>query len=126
IDRRSGVGYVKRIALLEARLGNKEQALKIGRELVTGPDRGPDAFRTFAELCMELGDAAKAIDALRRGARLHPVDLTVHRALADALSAQGSAEAAEVYFELLRKTQRLDEKLELVAKLADLYQRLGR
>jgi tetratricopeptide (TPR) repeat protein len=122
IDRRNRAEYLTGIAKLESRLGRIDVALKAGRDLLAAAPGNPDNFEFFAQLCFQLGKAEEGLDTLRRALRVNPNDTKVVLTLADTLAAQfQTEEAVEMYWRAFDRSGELDQKVDVVRRLTDLY-----
>ena len=122
LDRRSRTDYLTGIAKLESRLGRRGPALEAGRELLAAAPGNPDHHQFFAELCFSLGEADEGLDALRRAARANPSDPKAMLTLAENLSRQfRTEEAIELFWRAFARTNEIEGKLAIVARLADQY-----
>ena len=122
LDRRSRTEHLGNVAKLEARLGRVEPALAAGRDLLAASPGNADNLQFFADLCFQLGDNEQGLDALRRAVRSSESDPRPMIALAEALARDfRTEEAIEQYWRAFDRTNDLDSKLGLVARLADLH-----
>ena len=122
LDRRSRTEHLIDVAKLEARLGRTEQALAAGRDLLAAAPGNAENLQFFADLCFQLGDNEQGLEALRRAVRSGESDPRPMIALAEALARDfRTEEAIEQYWRAFDRTNDLDGKLGLVAKLADLH-----
>ncbi len=122
LDRRLRGEHLNNVARLEARLGRRREALEAGREVLDASPNNPDAYRAFAELCFQLGEADEGLAALRRAVRVSPGEaqplLALARALADRFR---TGEAIELYSKAFERSASLDDRLAVVPPLAELY-----
>ena len=82
----------------------------------------PEHAQFFADLCFQLGAPDEGLETLRRTARANATDPQALISLADALAREFRAEEAiELYWRAFDKTNDLDGKLGLVARLTELY-----
>jgi len=124
LDRRARAEHLATVARLEARLGRKDEALRAGREVVDASPGNPEALRTFSDLCFGLGEDEEGIAALRRAVRLHEADPRGLSHLAEVLAREFRAEEAiELFWKAFERTDDLDARLGLIARLADLHLR---
>lgn len=125
-DRSLRTHYLTELAGIEARLGRADEALAAGRELIAAAPGNPKHYQAFAELCFRLGRDDEAIEALRQSTRLAAEGIEPLLVLGDTLARQfKSAEAVEIYWQALPKSNDLDDKLTLVSRLAELHLRMG-
>ncbi len=122
IDRRNRTEHLMGVAKLETRLGRIEAALKAGRDLLAAAPGNPDSHQFFAELCFQLGRPEEGLDALRRAVRANPNDTKIVLELAETLAGQYQTdEAIEMYWRTFDRAADLDEKLDVVRRLTELY-----
>jgi tetratricopeptide (TPR) repeat protein len=122
LDRRFRTEYLTTVAKLEVRLGRRAEALQAGRDLLAAAPGNPDHYKFFAELCFELGESTEGLESLRRSVRANPSDpqglLTLANALAEL---PNTGEAIELFWRAFDKTDDLDGKLPIIARLTELY-----
>jgi tetratricopeptide (TPR) repeat protein len=122
LDRRSRTEYLTNVAKLEARLGRRHEALQAGRDLLSAAPGNAEHFQFFADLCFQLGEVDEGLEALRRAVRANPAEPKVLIALAEALARQfRTDEAIELAWRAFARTDDLDNRLNLVTRLAELY-----
>ncbi len=122
IDRRNRGEYLIGIAKLESRLGRVDAALKAGRDLIAATSARPDECEFFAQLCFQLGRPEEGLDALRRAVRANPQDTKAVLTLAETLAGQyQTEEAIEMYWRAFDRSDDLENKLDVVRRLAELY-----
>ncbi|MHB1558457.1 MAG: tetratricopeptide repeat protein, partial [Isosphaeraceae bacterium] len=122
VDRRNRAEYLTGIARLESRLGRVDEAIKAGRELLAATSASPEQSEFFASLCFQHGRVEEGLDALRRAVRANPRDSRAVLMLAETLAGQYQTdEAIELYWRAFDRADDLDNKLEVVRKLTDLY-----
>ena len=127
IDRKNRAEYLTGVARLEQRLGRIEPALKAGRDLLEAAPGNPEHYEFFAQLCFQLGKSEEGLDALRRAVRVNPADTKIILTLADNLATSfRGEEALEMYWRAYEKSPTLDEKVGVVAKLAEISIPLGK
>ena len=122
IDRRLRSEHLMNVARLEAQLGNRDEALEAGRELIVSAPGNTDNYEFFSQLCYRLGETEKGLDALRKAVRINPTEpaltMSLGRALADEFRTD---EAIEVYWRAFEKSEEIDDKTTLIQKLTPLY-----
>lgn len=124
LDARFRSQYLKKIAELERRLGRTDQALDAGKDLITAAPGNPESYRFYSDLCFQLGRTELGLDALRRSVRVNPSDVESLTQLAQALADQfETPEAIELYWRAFQKAEKLDDQIQLVQTLAELYLR---
>lgn len=121
-DRRFRTDYLTNVARLEAQLGRIDEALAAGRDLIAAAPGNSEHYEFFAELCFRLGRSDEGLEALRRAIRVNPTETKLLLALAQALSEQfRTDEAIELYWQSFAKSPGIDEKINVVTKLAELH-----
>ena len=127
VDRRFLSNYLTQIASLQMRLGNIEEALQTGQELIASAPGNTDHYRTFAEMCFRVGQTQRGLDVLRRSVRNNPHDadmlLYLARVLADEFQTD---EAIELYWKGFDLATDLEGKSLVIKPLAELYLRTNR
>ncbi len=126
IDSRFLSNYLQRIAGLEMQLGQVEQALATGRELIAAQSGNPEPYRFYADLCFRSGRDEEGIETLRRALRAAPRDQESRGALAQALADRfHTDEAIELYWQSAETTDDIGDLKVIVTRLAPLYERKG-
>ncbi len=118
--------YLKRIAGLQMRLGQIDEALATASELIDAQPGNPESYRLYADQCFQVGRDDEGIETLRRALRAAPRHRDTRQALAGALARQFQTdEAIEIYWELLDDAGDLDDEKRWVGTLAPLYEQQG-
>lgn len=124
LDARFRSEYLKTTAELERRLGRIEQSLQAGKDLITAAPGNPESYRFYSDLCFQVGRTELGLDALRRSVRINPSDVDSLTQLAKALADQfETPEAIELYWRAFQKAEKLDQQIQLVQILTELYLR---
>lgn len=127
IDRRFLTNYLTQIATLQMRLGNINEALKTGEQLLAAAPGNAANYRFFAGLCTQAGETEKALNVLRRSVRSNPNDQDALGYLASTLASEYQTdEAIELYWRQFDSGNRVDGKIPVVEQLAELYLRTNR
>ena len=122
IDRRLRSEHLMNVARLEAQLGNRDQALAAGRELIVSAPGNTENYEFYSQLCYRLGETELALDALRKAVRINPTEPSLTMALGRALAEEfRTDEAIEVYWRAFEKSEEIDDRTTLVEKLTKLY-----
>ncbi|WP_425618770.1 DUF1583 domain-containing protein [Anatilimnocola sp. NA78] len=122
VDRRGRGDYLKKVSQLEAQLGRTEEALKAGRELITSAPGNSENYEYYAELCFRLNQQEEGLQTLRRAMRVNPTEPKLLLTLAAALANQfRTDEAVELYWQAFDKSADIEERINVVQKLCDLY-----
>ena len=123
IDRRLRSEHLMNVARLEAQLGNRDEALAAGKELIVSAPGNTDNYEFYSQLCYRLGESEKALDALRKAVRINPTEPALTMSLGRALAEEfRTDEAIEVYWRAFEKSEEIDDKTNLVQKLTALYE----
>ena len=126
VDRRARGDHLMNIARLQVQLGQGEDALATGRDLIVSAPGNTDHYEFYSQLCFQLGKTEQGLDALRKAVRINPNEPHLIMSLGSSLSQQfRSDEAIEVYWQAFEKTDELDDKTGLTMKLAELYLQLN-
>ena len=124
LDRRGISEYLRKTARLQVRLGQFEDALATGREVIKATPGNPEAYQFFADLAFEVGQPKEAVESLRRAVRVNPGDEASLRALAKTLADEfQTPEAIELYWRAFEKAADLDSQTQIVVALGNLYLR---
>ena len=124
LDRRGISEYLRKTARLQVRLGQFEDALATGREVIKSTPGNPEAYQFFADLAFEVGQPKEAVESLRRAVRVNPGDEASLRALAKTLADEfQTPEAIELYWRAFEKAANLDSQTQIVVALGNLYLR---
>ncbi len=124
LDRRGISEYLRRTARLQVRLGQFEDALATGREVIKATPGNPEAYQFFADLAFEIGQPKEAVESLRRAVRVNPGDEASLRALAKTLADEfQTPEAIGLYWRAFEKAAGLDGQTQIVVSLSNLYLR---
>lgn len=126
-DSRFRTGHLQKLSSLYLRVGETEQAVSVGKELLAASAGSIDAYRFYADLCGKIGRIDQRLDTLRRCARLNPRSNEAQRMLASQLSEDFKTDQAiELYWKMLDGADDLDERRTIVGTLAELYLRTNR
>ena len=127
LDRRFLSNYLTQIASLEVRIGNVEEGLKAGEELLASAPGNSDHYRFFANLCMQVGQVDRGLDVLRRNVRNNPNDPEALNHLASNLANEFQTdEAVELYWRSFDQARTVEDKTPIIESLAELYLRTNR
>ena len=124
LDRRGISEYLKKTARFQVRLGEFDNALETGRDVIKATPGNPEAYQFFADLAFEAGQPNAAVDALRQAVRVNPGDEASLRALAKTLADEfQTPEAIDLYWRAFEKAQDLESQTNIVVALSNLYLR---
>ena len=127
LDRSFLSNYLTQIATLEMRLGNVDEALQAGEDLLASASGNAEHFRFFASLCMQAGQAQRGLDALRRNVRSNPNDQDALNYLAKTLADEfHTDEAIELYWRSFDVATSMEGKTAIINSLTELYLRTNR
>ncbi|WP_254508225.1 DUF1583 domain-containing protein [Anatilimnocola floriformis] len=122
IDRRGRGEYLKKVSQLEAQLGRTAEALQAGRDLIASAPGNSENYEYYAELCFRLNQQEEGLQTLRRAMRVNPTEPKLLLTLAAALANQfRTDEAVELYWQAFDKSKDIEERINVVQKLCDLY-----
>ncbi|MEO1527273.1 MAG: tetratricopeptide repeat protein, partial [Planctomycetota bacterium] len=126
-DPRFKAGHLQKLASLHIRVGETEQAIEAGKQLLAASNGTVDAYRFYANLCGQIGRLEERLDTLRRCARANPRDDEAQRMLASQLAEDFKTEQAiELYWNMFDGARDIDGRRQVVTQLADLYLRTNR
>lgn len=127
LDRRFLSNYLTQIASLEVRLGNIEEGLKAGEDLLASAPGNSEHYRFYANLCMQVGQVDKGLEVLRRNVRNNPNDSDALNHLASNLANEFQTdEAVELYWRSFDQARTVEDKTPVIESLAELYLRTNR
>ena len=123
VDTSRRVDHLKRLAATQSDLGQMDKALETAR-LVMAVGAGSAANSKFyADMLLAVGQREDGIEALRRAVRLDPSDKSMLTALAETLaSGNDFDEAIELYWRIFERTEDLQGRMSVVAKMSQHYQ----
>lgn len=127
IDRRFLTNYLTQIASIEMRVGNVENALAAGDELLAAAPGNSESYRFYADLCMQAGETERGLNALRRNVRSNPNDPDALENLAQTLANEFETdEAMELYWRRFDLSRDVDSRIPAIEALTELYLRTNR
>lgn len=126
IDTRFQTNYLQRVADLQMRLGQVDQAMETCDSLIDVNPASPESYQFLARLAFRAGRADEGITALRRAMNIAPRDNGPRRMLAATFADRyRTEEAIELYWQAMRYEPKADGRIGLVKQLAPLYDRKG-
>lgn len=126
-DQRFRTGHLQQLSSLHLRVGETDQAVDVGKELLAASAGSIEAYRFYADLCGKIGRIDQRLDTLRRCARLNPRSNEAQEMLARQLAEDFKTDQAiELYWKMLDGADDMDERRRVVNTLADLYLRTNR
>ncbi|MDV6033396.1 MAG: DUF1583 domain-containing protein [Phycisphaera sp. RhM] len=126
-DSRFRNGHLQKLSSLHLRVGETDQAVAVGKELLAASSGSIEAYRFYADLCGKIGRVDQRLDTLRRCARLNPRSNEAQQMLASQLAEDFKTDQAiELYWKMLDSANDLDDRRNIVNTLTDLYLRTNR
>ncbi|MCS7465237.1 DUF1583 domain-containing protein [Stieleria sp. ICT_E10.1] len=126
-DSRFRNGHLQKLSSLHLRVGETDQAVAVGKELLAASSGSIEAYRFYADLCGKIGRVDQRLDTLRRCARLNPRSNEAQQMLASQLAEDFKTDQAiELYWKMLDSADDLDDRRNIVNTLTDLYLRTNR
>ncbi|MCD0459401.1 tetratricopeptide repeat protein [Roseiconus lacunae] len=126
-DSRFRSGHLQKLATLFMQIGERDRSMEVGDELLASSGGSVDSFRFYADLCGRLGKIDTRLDSLRRCVRMNPRSIEAQRMLADQLAEDFKTDQAiELYWQMLDGSDEVEDRRQVVEKLADLYLRSNR
>ncbi len=123
IDAAHRIEHLKKLAVLQRDLGQTDKAIETARNVMALGSGNAANSRFYADMLLSIGRRADGIEALRRAVRVDPTDQTSLGALADQLNEAGqSDEAIEIVWRIFDRTEELQGKMSVIAKLSNYYQ----
>ncbi|WP_147869777.1 tetratricopeptide repeat protein [Stieleria maiorica] len=124
VEVRFQTNYLQRVAQLQMRLGQVDQAMETCDALIDANPASPESYQFMARLAFRAGRDDQAITALRRAMNIAPRDNAPRRMLASAFADRyRTEEAIELYWQAMRYESKADDRIALVKQLAPLYDR---
>ena len=109
------------------RMGQADEAIAAGKQLLAGSGGALESFKFYADLCGQVGRIDERLDTLRRCLRVNPRSKDAQEMLASRLAEDFKTEQAiELYWNMLDSADAIEGRREVVNKLADLYLRSNR
>ena len=126
-DQRFKAGHLQKLSSLYIRVGDTEQAIATGKQLLAASNGTIEAYRFYANLCGQIGRLDERLDTFRRCARANPRNDEAQRMLATQLAEDFKTEQAiELYWKMFDGAREIDDRRRIVTQLADLYLRTNR
>ena len=109
------------------RVGNTEAALKAGEDLLAAAPNNSDSYRFYSDLCFQAGESERGLDALRRNVRNNPNDRDALIYLAQTLANEFQTdESIELYWRAFDSAKNVDEQIQNIESMTELYLRSNR
>ncbi|PNY37780.1 hypothetical protein C2E31_05830 [Rhodopirellula baltica] len=126
-DTRFRSGHLQKLASIYLQVGEPDQSLAVGDELLASSGGSVESFRFYADLCGRLGKSDLRLDSLRRCVRMNPRSVDAQQMLAEQLAEDFKTDQAiELYWQILEGKDDLESQRKVVAQLANLYLRTNR
>ncbi|MCS7471619.1 tetratricopeptide repeat protein [Stieleria sp. ICT_E10.1] len=123
-DSRFRTNYLQRVAGLQVRLGQTDQAIETCEAVIDANPASPESYQFYARTAFGVNRDEEAIAALRRAMTVAPRDNSPRRMLASHFADQyRTDEAIELYWQALNYEVKLDDKINVIRALAPLYDR---
>lgn len=126
-DQRFRGGHLQRLSSLHLRMGDVDDAITAGRELLAASAGSIEAYQFYADMCGQVGRIDERLDTLRRCVRMNPRSNEAQSLLASQLAEDFKTDQAiELYWKMLDGAEDIEDRRETVTKLTDLYLRSNR
>ncbi|QEF96175.1 tetratricopeptide repeat protein [Stieleria maiorica] len=123
-DSRFRTNYLQRVAGLQVRLGQTDQAIQTCEAVIDANPASPESYQFYARTAFGINRDEEAITALRRAMTVAPRDNAPRRMLAGHFADQyRTDEAIELYWQAFNYEPKIDDKINVVRALAPLYDR---
>lgn len=123
-DRRFQTKHLEKVAHLQIRLGQAEQALQTCDQLIQANPASIDSYLFTARTAFQLRSSEKGIEVLRRAMSVARRDTRPRLLLATELASQYRTEdAIDLYWQALALEGKLDHRIDIIRSLIPLYQR---
>jgi tetratricopeptide (TPR) repeat protein len=124
IDQRFRSNYLKRVASLQTRLGQIDQAMETCQAVINANPASPESYQFLARQAFRVGRGDEGVAALRRAMTVAPRDNASRRMLAGHFASRFQTdEAIELYWQAFRYESQADDKIAVIRSLAPLYDR---
>ncbi|QDV47387.1 tetratricopeptide repeat protein [Stieleria neptunia] len=123
-DSRFRTNYLQRVAGLQVRLGQTDQAIETCEAVIDANPASPESYQFYARTAFGVNRDEEAIAALRRAMTVAPRDNSPRRMLASHFADRyRTDEAIELYWQAFGYEVKLDDKINVIRALAPLYDR---
>ena len=123
-DRRFQTNYLEKVAQLQVRLGLGKDALKTSEELIQTNPASTSTYLFAARTAMQLGRTDEGMEILRRAMSVARRDNGPRKMLAAEFAKQyRTDEAIDLYWQALDFESKLDNRIDIIRRLAPLYER---
>lgn len=126
VDTRFRTNYLQRVAGLQTRLGQIDEALATCESLIDANPASPESYLFYARTALSANRDDEAFTALRRAMNVAPRDNGPRRMMASELAERyRTDEAIELYWQAIQYESQTDGRISLIKQLAPLYDRQG-
>lgn len=126
VDTRFRTNYLQRVAGLQTRLGQIDEALATCESLIDANPASPESYLFYARTALSANRDDEAFTSLRRAMNVAPRDNGPRRMMASELAERyRTDEAIELYWQAIQYESQTDDRISLVKQLAPLYDRQG-
>ncbi|MCO8124513.1 tetratricopeptide repeat protein [Stieleria sp. TO1_6] len=124
VDTRFRTNYLERVADLQMRLGQVDEALLTCDSLIDANPASPESYQFLARLAFRAGRDDQGFTALRRAMNVAPRDNGPRKMLASTFADRyRTEEAIELYWQAMRYENETDGRIGMIKRLAPLYER---
>ncbi|WP_182866040.1 tetratricopeptide repeat protein [Rhodopirellula sp. JC639] len=123
-DSRFRTNYLQRVAGLQVRLGQTDEAIHTCEAVIDANPASPESYQFYARTAFGINRDEEAITALRRAMTVAPRDNAPRRMLAAHFADQyRTDEAIELFWQAFNYEPKIDDKINVIRSLAPLYDR---
>ena len=123
-DNRFRSNYLQRVANLNVRIGRIDRAMEVCEAIIDANPASPESYQFLARTAFGVQRDEAAIAALRRAMTVAPRDNLPRRMLAGHFADRfRTDEAIELYWQIYRYEAGIENKIGVIASLAQLYDR---
>lgn len=123
-DNRYQTNYLKRVAGLQNRMGQIDEALATCEELIEVNPASTESYQFYARTALQAGRQDPAVEALRRAMNVARRDNGPRNMLAAHFaSAYRTDEAIDLYWQALEFESKASDRISMIRRLAPLYDR---
>ena len=126
VDPRYQTNYLQRVANLQTRLGQIDDALATCEDLIDANPASTESYQFYARTALNAGRDEQAIEALRRAMNVARRDNGPRNMLASTFADRyRTDEAVDLYWQALDFETKSDDRIAVIRRLAPLYDRKG-
>lgn len=124
LDARFRTNYLRRVAELEIRLGQVDDAMQTCESLIDADPMKAESYSFMARLAFQAGRDEQAATILRRAMKVAPRDNSARMLLASRFAERyRTEEAIDLYWQAMQHATETEERISLIGQLATLYDR---